>query len=181
MHRHGLIDSDPAAGITIKTGGRYEDEDGEVAIPTDAEVRAIYEAADAMGRKNDFMAQCWARYRPMIYLAGFTGMRPSEYRGLSWSQVRDDHILVRQRADRTGIIGPVKSKAGKRTLYLPALVSRLLDEWRDQCPASPHDLVFPTAKGKPILLSNFRAGAWDPLMKEAGLADRRTQVHRQNR
>ena len=72
-----------------------------------------------MGKKNDFMEKCWARYRPMIYLAGFSGMRPSEYRGLPWSNVYEDRVKVRQRADKTGIIGPVKSRAGRRTIYLP--------------------------------------------------------------
>ena len=78
-------------------------------------------------------------------------------------------MTVRQRADKTGLIGPVKSRAGKRTIYLPRLITNMLFEWQEQCPNSPDDLVFPTEKGKPILLTNFRAGAWDPLMREAGL------------
>lgn len=172
MKREGLIDTDPAAGVTIKQGGRYDEEDSEVQIPTDEEVRAIYAAADRLLAKNDYMAKCWARYRPLIYLAGFTGMRPSEYRGLSWSQVMTDHIRVTQRADRTGTIGPVKSRAGRRVLYIPAFVRQMLEDWRKDCPASDDDLVFPTASGLPMALVNFRAGAWDPLMKEAGLTDR---------
>ena len=171
MHREGLIDKDPATGITVRAGGRYEDDDSEIEIPTDAEIRSLFAAADRMALRNEYMAKCWARYRPMIYLAGFTGMRPSELRGLSWDQIGDDHINIRQRADRTGNIGPVKSRAGRRTLFLPALVSAMIEEWRPLCPASDHDLVFPTAAGRPQALVNFRAGAWDPLMKEAGLAD----------
>lgn len=171
MHRQGAITSDPATGITVKTGGRYDDDADGVEIPTDSEMRSIYAAADRLALKNGYMAKCWARYRPLIYLAGFTGMRPSEYRGLSWSQVAADHIVVRQRADATGIIGPVKSRAGRRTLYLPALVSDMLSDWRAICPASTGDLVFPTASGKPMMLTNFRAGCWDPLMREAGLME----------
>lgn len=169
MKREGLITHDPATGITVKAGGRYEEEDNEVEIPTDDEIRAIYAAAERLARKNDYMAKVWARYRPMIYLAGFTGMRPSEYRGLAWSQFKGDHVRVTQRADRTGIIGPVKSRAGRRTLYIPSFLTEMLDAWKDDCPTSPLDLVFPTATGKPMALVNFRAGAWDPLMKEAGL------------
>lgn len=169
MHREGKIQIDPAAGITIRSGGRYEEEDAEVEIPTDAEMRAIYEAADRLATKNDYMAQCWARYRPLIYLAGFTGMRPSEYRGLAWSQVGKDHIKIAQRADRTGNIGPVKSRAGRRTLYLPQVVIEMIEAWRKECPASDKNLVFPTASGAPMALTNFRAGAWDPLMREAKL------------
>ena len=171
MKLQGYINHDPAAGITIKSTGRYEDEASEVEIPSDQEMRDIYAAADAMGQKNDFMEKCWARYRPMIYLAGFSGMRPSEYRGLPWSNLHDDRVAVRQRADKTGIIGPVKSKAGRRTIYLPTIVTDMIFDWQERCPASKLDLVFPTDTGKPMSLSNFRAGAWIPLMKEVGLTE----------
>lgn len=171
MKRQGYISDDPAAGITIKSGGRYEDQNSEIDIPSDAEVRDIYGAADSLGSKNEQMRKCWARYRPMIYLAGFSGMRPSEYRGLAWSHVFDDSVTVRQRADKTGIIGPVKSRAGKRTIYLPALVTEMIFEWQDECPASDINLVFPTETGRAQLLSNFYRRAWLPLMREAGLIE----------
>lgn len=169
MHRQGKIQVDPAAGITIRSSGRYEEDEAEVEIPTDDEMRAIYAAADRLAAKNEYMAQCWARYRPLIYLAGFTGMRPSEYRGLAWTQIGPDHVRITQRADRTGNIGPVKSRAGRRTLYLPAVVVEMLTDWRAKCPKSDANLVFPTSSGAPMALVNFRAGAWDPLMREAGL------------
>lgn len=169
MKHQGHISHDAAAGITIKSSGRHEAEDSEVDIPSDQEMRDIYAAADAMGKKNDFMEKCWARYRPMIYLAGFSGTRPSEYRGLPWINLFEDRVAVHQRADRTGIIGPVKSRAGRRTIYLPSLVTGMLFEWRERCPASEMDLVFPTESGKPLNLANFRGGAWMPLMKETGL------------
>jgi len=169
MIHQGHLRHDPAAGISIKAGGRYDSDDDEVEIPSDQEMRDIYAAADAMGKKNDYMEKCWARHRPMIYLAGFSGMRPSEYRGLPWSNLHEDRVEVRQRADKTGIIGPVKSKAGKRTIYLPAVVTDMLLEWKERCPASQLDLIFPTQTGKPVILGNFREGAWIPLMKEAGL------------
>lgn len=171
MKHQGHLRHDPAAGISIKSGGRYDAEDAEVEIPSDREMRDIYAAVDEMRTKNDFMEKCWARYRPMIYLAGFSGMRPSEYRGLPWTNLRDDCVEVRQRADKTGIIGPVKSRAGRRTIYLPTLVTDMIFEWQERCPASKFDLVFPTETGKPLNLGNFRAGAWIPLMKEVGLME----------
>lgn len=173
MIHQGYLRHDPAAGISIKTGGRYESEDSEVEIPSDQELRDILAAADQMGTKNDFMRKCWARYRPMIYLAAFSGMRPSEYRGLPWTNLFDDRVAVLQRADKTGIIGPVKSRAGRRTIYLPGLVTDMLQEWKGVCPRSDLGLVFPTDAGKPILLNNFRAGAWIPLLREADLIETR--------
>jgi integrase len=53
MKRQGYISDDPAAGITIKSGGRYEDQNSEIDIPSDAEVRDIYGAADSLGSKNE--------------------------------------------------------------------------------------------------------------------------------
>ena len=169
MKHQGHINGDPATGITIKSGGRYEDDDSEVDIPSDQELRDLLGAADRMGQKNDYMEKVWARYRPMIYLAAFSGMRPSEYRGLAWSQLNGDSVVVKQRADKTGVIGPVKSRAAKRTIYLPRLVTEMLEEWSERCPDSPFDLVFPTENGNPLLLNNIRGGAWIPLMREAGL------------
>jgi len=171
MIHQGHLQTDPASGISIKSSGRYESEESEVDIPSDQEVRDILAAVDSMGSKNEFMEKCWARYRPMIYLAALSGMRPSEYRGLPWGNLREDRVLVQQRADKTGIIGPVKSRAGKRTVFLPRLVTEMVFEWKERCPASKHDLVFPTENGQPIMLNNFRAGAWIPLMREVGLTD----------
>jgi integrase len=127
MKHQGFIKDDPVARITIKTSGRYEDEESEIEIPSDNEVRDIYAAADIMGNKNDYMEKCRRRYRPMIYLAGFSGMRPSEIRGLAWPQITETTVHVKQRADKTGIIGPVKSKAGKRTIYLPRIVTMVFE------------------------------------------------------
>lgn len=90
-----------------------------------------------------------APYKPMIHLAVFSGMRPSEYRGLPWSNVGDGVVYVKQRADKTGLIGPVKSKAGRRTLYIAKQVTDMIFEWKESCPESEADLVFPTASGKP--------------------------------
>lgn len=169
MKHQGHVRDDPAAGISIKSGGRYEDDASEVAIPSDQEMRDILGAADIMGEKNDFAEKSWARYLPMIYLASFSGMRPSEYRGLPWSCAHADRVEVTQRADKYGIIGPVKSRAGKRTIFLPDVVTEMVFEWKERCPASDADLVFPTATGRPQLLGKFRNGAWLPLMREADL------------
>ena len=174
MQREGHRRDDPAAGITIRSDGRYEDEDSEVEIPSDTEVKELLAATAVLQSKNEYMAECWARYRPMIYLAVFSGMRPSEYRGLSWENVADGEISVRQRADKTGIIGPVKSRAGRRTLYVPRLVTDMIFDWRAKCPKGPDNLVFPTASGKPMHLTNFATGAWKPLMLAAGLVVKET-------
>lgn len=104
MVMQGHLLSNPANGVSIRTSGRYEDDQSEIDIPSDGEVRTLLSAADTMGRKNDFMEKAWARYRPMIYLPIFTGLRMSENRGLPWVC-----------AARSG--GAVSSSAGADTLF----------------------------------------------------------------
>jgi len=174
MKLQGVICDDPAAGITVRAGGRYDDEESRVEIPSDQEMRDILAATAEMGRRNDFMEKCWARYRPMIHLLAFSGLRSSELRGLSWSNLHEDRVEVRQRADKRGVIGPVKSRAGRRTIELPTRVVEMIVEWRERCPESELDLVFPTAQGKPIALANIRNSAWIPLLREAGLTTQET-------
>lgn len=169
MMHQGHLNHDPAAGITIKSGGRYEDHQSEIEIPSDAEMQAILSAADQMGEGNEQLRKTWLRYRPMIYLAAFSGMRPSEYRGLAWNDVFDDHVRITQRADINCKLGPVKSKAARRTIYLPRLVIDMLHEWKAHCPASKDNLVFPTASGRSQPLGRFRRSGWVPLLRAAGV------------
>jgi len=43
-------------------------------------MRQILKAADSLANhKNYWIARAWERYRPMIYLAADSGMRPQEY------------------------------------------------------------------------------------------------------
>ncbi|KOF12624.1 hypothetical protein AC244_33395 [Ensifer adhaerens] len=62
----------------------------------------------------------------MIFLAVFTGMRPSAYRGLSWANLEIDRVHVRQRADKDDRIGTVKSRAGRRTIFIPQSVGEMV-------------------------------------------------------
>jgi len=135
MKQQGFIRDDPAAGATIKAGGRYEDEDGEVTIPTDQEMRDIYAAPTGWQEERlcgEVLGPVSANDLPCRFLRDAAFGIP----GLPWSNLSDGRILVRQRADRTGIIGPVKSKAGRRTIYVPTLVTDMIFEWQERCPDS---------------------------------------------
>lgn len=129
-----------------------------VDIPTMAEVRAILGAAEG-------------RYRPFIVTAIFTGMRASELRGLSWSDVDLDKaaIHVRQRADAYHAIGMPKSDAGQRTIPLTPMVVNTLREWRLACPKGDLNLVFPNGEGNVEWHQNIiKRGLW-PAMIAAGV------------
>ncbi len=107
-----------------------------VDIPTNDEVRALLAAATG-------------RWRPMLIVATFTGMRASELRGLRWADVdlEGAAIHVRQRADRYRDIGRPKSEAGERQIPVPPMVINTLKEWKLACPKGEAGLVFPNTEG----------------------------------
>lgn len=108
-------------------------------------------------RKNsrgEIVTCCW---RPLIVTAIFSGMRASELRGLTWSNVEFDAglIKVRQRADRYNRLGMPKSKAGRRDIPMAPLVANTLREWKITCPTTALDLVFPSERGEVIWHANL--------------------------
>lgn len=107
-------------------------------IPTRDEVKALLGALEG-------------RWRPLLLMAIFTGMRSSELRGLAWSAVDLDSKVVRveQRADAYGDMGRPKSEAGDRSIPIPPLVANALKEWKLACPRRDTGKV--DADGKKIL------------------------------
>lgn len=107
-----------------------------VDIPTPDEIRRIVEAARG-------------RWRPLLLVAIFCGLRASELRGLRWSDVdfRTGELHVQQRADRYGTIGKPKSEAGERKMPIPPKVLAELREWKLAGPKGELGLVFPNGAG----------------------------------
>jgi integrase len=115
------------------------------------------------------------------------GLRQGEALGLTWERVdlEDGVIHVRQALSRIRgqglVFGPVKSRAGRRSIKMPA---QLLAEMKAHRTAqnaerlaagtwwADGDLVFCTVEGKPI---DPRADwqTWRDLLKEAGVDHRR--------
>jgi integrase len=129
-----------------------------IDIPTLDESRAI-------------MASLKGRWRPLILVAMFCGLRSSELRGLTWTNVDIEKRLihVRQRADRYNVIGNPKSEDGHRTVPMLPLVANALREWRVACPRSDLDLVFSNSKGNIESHANIiTRGLW-PAQVAAGV------------
>jgi len=142
---------DERRGIKLKIGTH---------IPTPTEIRALLQAAEG-------------RFRPFLLVAIFAGLRASELRGLRWSDIdlARAELHVRQRADRSGRIGPPKTAAGERTVPLPADVVSALREWKVRCPRKNGqlELVFPTRDGTVQRHDNIvTRGLW-PTMLAAGV------------
>jgi integrase len=146
----GWVAQNVCRGIKVRSDQRGG---GRAVIPTKAELKLLID------RSPD-------RWRPLIVVAIFTGMRISELRGLRWSDVDLDAgvVHVAQRADQYGAIGSPKSKAGTRDIPLVPLVVNTLK----QCPRSG-ELVFTNTQGNQLFYSNFHKFAWKPLVKACNL------------
>jgi integrase len=132
-----------------------------VDIPTPAEMRAVIAG---LGGGRD---------RALLLTAIFTGLRASELRGLRWADVDlpRSELHVRQRADRFGAMGPLKSAAGRRTVPLLPMVANALREWRLACPRSDLDLVLPDRRSRPLSHSSIVRCVWHPAQVAGGIVD----------
>jgi integrase len=110
-----------------------------------------------------------ARYRPMILLAGFAGLRTGEQLGLRRSDVDLLHgeVHVRRQAQEiTGagrmVLDP-KSEAGRRTVALPAIVVVALDAHMAAYPGPDADApLFTGPAGCPL-----RRATWSRVWRAA--------------
>ncbi len=174
MVSRGHIGHDPALGVRIQA------DTPEIEIPSHAEVKKILRAADELSAdSHSQIRDAWKRYRPMIYLAVASGMRPQEYVALPRRDVLNNGIRVSQAMDRSGKIGDPKSRAGHRVIDVGPEVMTMIRDFMGK-EGRPDDLVFGTRTGKPMQLVPFRASAWAPVMKKAGLMvkDSKTSVER---
>lgn len=115
------------------------------------------------------------RWRAMILTIIGTGLRISEALGLRWQDCeltgKNLQIHVRQKIDRFGKPGAVKSKAGRRTIPISSDLAQTLLAHKKTCPTSELDLVFPTANGTPQLIGNFLRRGLAPAWKFAGIVN----------
>lgn len=166
MKRRGVIMEDPCERVSIRPNPRDKE---PVAIPTVQEMQTILRTADRLANsKNSEVASAWERYRPMIYLAADSGMRPQEYLVLPCASVLDNGINIVQALDRSNRIGPPKTKAGRR--YIPVgsqsldLVRRYMAKHGDE------NFVFPTRRDGGCQRYNvFVRRGFHILMEQAGL------------
>ncbi len=121
----------------------------ERSIPT---IGQVYALADAVA----------PRFRALVLLAAFGGLRRGELFGLTRRDLDLLHLTVDVRAQRQEsrrgetLIGPPKTIAGRRTLALPTeLVPALEDHLARWVSAEPSALVFVGEEGGAL-----RAGVW---------------------
>jgi integrase len=132
-----------------------------VDIPTADEIKRIIAVAPD-------------KWRRLLLVLTFTGLRASEARGLRWQDVdiKRGELHVRQRADRYNAIGKPKSESSERTIPIGPHVLNTLKEWKLACPKGEHDLVFPSAEGTIIRLENIIRRGLIPAQEAAGVLTR---------
>jgi integrase len=115
------------------------------------------------------------RYRALVLVAGYGGLRWGELVGLRRRRVdlagARIHV-VEQVAEVAGkfIVAPPKTAAGQRVVVLPAVaVAALADHLDDYAAPGPDGLVFPSGRGTYLQRSNFSRLVWRPAVQQLGL------------
>jgi len=109
------------------------------------------------------------RYRAMVILATWAGLRFGELAGLQRADIdiRERTVRVARQLQelKTGelIFGPPKTEAGRRTIVLPPHVIGDIDEHLKQWVGPESDaLVFTSPDRTPLRRSNFTRRVWRP-------------------
>ncbi|MEA4944528.1 MAG: tyrosine-type recombinase/integrase [Propionicimonas sp.] len=136
----GLLTSNPAR---ITGGGIVRHAERETASPD--EVAALAEGMPA-------------NLRAAVWLAAWSGLRRGELLGLARRHVdlEAGSVRVERTLDRAGTLGPTKTRASVRTVYLPAfVVEHLANHMETFTKAEPDALVFTNAAGGPVYASHL--------------------------
>jgi integrase len=172
MVNRGVLPHDIAAGVRITTSSRYDE---PVRIPTEKEVHALLAAADRLANsKNAQIQKTWERYRPMLYLAVDSGMRPQEYVALPDFNLRDGGAEIDRALDAGGAkISVTKTRSGRRFIELSPMTFDMVTHYADNHGVeSEHSLVFPTKSGRWQSPRNWRRRGFQVACEEAGLMEK---------
>ncbi len=163
----GLVAQNVAKAVSVSMASRHKK---DVIIPSKDDIRTILEETDRLQRSSNIqIAKSWNRYHALLMTAAFTGLRASELRGLYWEHInlKDGTVSILQRADELGIIGSVKSSAGKRRISIPSALVGVLRQWKLKCP--PGELVFPNWQGNVETHGNIINRCWNTICRKCKL------------
>ncbi|MFA5947818.1 MAG: site-specific integrase [Candidatus Gracilibacteria bacterium] len=171
MTIRGLLAHNPAIGVSVRADSRYQE---PVSIPTKQEIIALLSAADRLANsKNKLTETTWRRYRPMLYLAVDSGMRPQEYLAVGKSALRDNGIYVNRAIEGGGSeITVTKTPAGRRFIELsPETLDMVSHYAREHAAKNEFDLIFPTRSGQWQSRRNWQRRGFEAACEEAGLLE----------
>ena len=169
MAVRGHLASNVAAGVSVRADSRY---DTPIEIPTVEDISALLAAADRLANsKNQQIADSWARYRPMLYLAADTGMRPQEYIAVPRCNLVNGGVKVDRAVERGDTkISVTKTPSGRRFIDLTPETFALVSHYaKHKAVTNDYDLIFPTSSGHWQSLDNWRNRGFHVACFEAGL------------
>jgi len=152
----GLLPVSPCDGVKLPRIERTE-----MRFLTTTEVDALAAAMDV-------------RYRAVVLLAAYGGLRAGELFGLRAKRVDVLHrrvSIAETIVDVGGHLhfGPPKTRAGHRIVPLPRVAAEPLGEHLATFARKPEDLVFTAPEGGPVALNVWRRRFWVPALEAAGL------------
>jgi integrase len=115
------------------------------------------------------------RYRTLVALSVFTGLRQSEALGLTWGDVdlREGTLLIRQQLDRDGRLVELKTEAALRDVPLAPFLVLMLREHKEAAfargLARPTDFLFAAETGGPLRHRNVVRRGLDKAIDAAGV------------
>ncbi len=113
-----------------------------------------------------------------MLVAAYAGLRAGELFGLRAARVD----LLRRRLEIAEIVvevrgtltfGPPKTRAGRRSVPIPAFVADTLNEHLIEAGVGPDGHVFRAPRGGPVRLAQWRRRFWLPALPQADLAPMR--------
>jgi integrase len=106
-------------------------------------------------------------FGPLVIVAAYTGLRPSEWTALEWKDIDRAEVVLRvERAYSYGLIKPPKTKGSRRRVPLPARTTEALETLPRRIDTR---LVFPGPRGSYIDLRNWRKREWRPALEASGV------------
>ena len=156
--RDGIARSNPCTGAALPHRPRVDEDDDE------PEAKVLSREQLQM-----FLAVVNPRYRLLFWLLAATGLRISEAVALQWKHLRLDGgspgVRVR-RAYVRGVMGPPKSRYGRREVPLPLDLADALRARKAAERPGDDGLVFPGRSGAILDQSNLRRDALVPAAVE---------------
>lgn len=169
MIERGVLQRDVAAGVTVAATSRYDE---PIVIPSEREIQALLTAADRLANSRDQrVQQAWERYRPMLYLAVDSGMRPQEYLVVAQASLHEKGVEVNRALDGGSTeITVTKTRAGRRFIDVSSETLDMVRHYAEhQAVKNDYDLVFPTSTGSWQSVRNWRNRGFNRVCEEAGL------------
>ena len=114
------------------------------------------------------------RYRVLVYVGAYLGLRWSELGGLKRAHLAmlERKVTIVGSLERVGggyrYVEETKTESGRRTIPLPLFLIDVLAAHLADAPES--EFVFPSASGRHLDYGNFLKRYWHPAVERAGLA-----------